>query len=118
MIDESKDEVAGFVGLFGHEYEDGLIQRQFQVVRRVTSDGYGVQLFSWLMGEPTAIEVWSAERLSACKFYADAEAWLWAWEKVAKAQDRERERRAAVAGLTECARTRARGGPPRLSEIA
>lgn len=91
-------DASGFVGLFGHTYTDELapeVRYQFRVLRQVSPDRYAVQLFSWLDGSPTEIQVWSADDLSApsIKFYLDHKDWVSAGDESSEAQASRRGQR-------------------------
>lgn len=67
----------GLVGCYGHEYEDGKINLQFKIVRKVNENLYMIQFYSFWFGEPTNIEARTLEFLIGpnCKLYANYNTW-------------------------------------------
>jgi hypothetical protein len=62
------NEIKNITGLFGLTLsEDGQLERQFLVVGDLREDppAYVVQLFEWLMGEPSCLQVWPLEAFYA-----------------------------------------------------
>jgi len=80
MTTRKKPEPDGLIGMFGHTFEDGEIQYQFQVVRR-SEDVYICQLFSWIDGDPTDCITISRSRLLDLVLYQTAEDMNRAFEK-------------------------------------
>jgi hypothetical protein len=84
----------GLSGLFGHTYipdpegetGDKTIQYQFQILRRLGPDRWIVQLFSFLDGDATEVDVFPEAYLLSqdVKLYANQETWHWAFEKHAR----------------------------------
>lgn len=91
----------GIVGWFGHTYDGDQVRYQFQILRQVAADLYAVQLFSWMSGEATDIEVWPLEDLRApkAKLYADHGAWTAAYDVYARATYSREARDSRVRGL-------------------
>lgn len=88
----AEQSTGGLVGMFGHTYvpsETGPnLKYQFFVIRRVSETRFAVQLFSWIDGSPTEVEVWTEDYLcgSDVKLYATKEDWLYAYEKYDRAR--------------------------------
>ena len=62
------------VGLFGHEMGETMWNRQFRIVDTAPG-GYLVQMYSVIDGTGTDIEVWSADRVSACRYFKNPTVW-------------------------------------------
>lgn len=66
------------VGYFGHRLgDDGFIRNQFEIVRRVSEDVYAIQLFSYVDGRPTNIEIVSLAQLQdrSMRLYPNEHEW-------------------------------------------
>jgi hypothetical protein len=73
---------------------NGRIQCQFLIVRPLGHDRYVVQLFEWVVGDPTTVIVLSEAELlgTTIKLYLDREAWVDAYIRETRRRwDRERE---------------------------
>jgi hypothetical protein len=85
----------GFAGFFGHTFQDAAcreFQYQFRFIRQVAPGRYAVQLFSWAFGDPTDIQIWTVEQLSAptVRLYASADIWRDAYTAASRyREDRE-----------------------------
>lgn len=68
-------------GLWFHSRKDGKIEWQGYVVRALESGNYVVQLFEWLMGEPTVQKVVPFDQMKEWDFYPTDRAMRYAWNK-------------------------------------
>jgi hypothetical protein len=82
---KSSAEVIGLTGLLGHTYipdpnnpNKTVIQYQFEIVRPVPPERWLVQLFSWMDGRPTSVEVYPESFLLSdkVKLYVNRDEWL------------------------------------------
>jgi hypothetical protein len=80
----------GLIGLFGHTYvpdqkepDTKVIQYQFEIIRRMSPDRWVVQLFSFMDGRPTEVQVYPENFLLGddVKLYTEHSEWLYAYER-------------------------------------
>jgi hypothetical protein len=69
------------IGKFFHSYKDGETQWQGQVLSRPSAGLYLVQLFEWLMGEPSDQKLISLAEMKEWTFYDTVEEWTGAYEQ-------------------------------------
>lgn len=69
------------VGMFGHTLTETGINYQFEITGKINEDKYTVQLFSWVMGDPTDTKIFSMDTLMECNLYDNREDWLEAADK-------------------------------------
>lgn len=100
---EGGDGTEGLIGLFGHGYitdpDDAdavMIQYQFKILRKMDSNRYVVQYFSFMDGSPTRVGVYSEAELlgDTIKLYATTASWNDAYEKDCEKLDMRRRSRA------------------------
>lgn len=70
-----------FVGKWFHSIENGEIKWQGQILSEVTEGKFLIQLYSWIMGEPTDQIVVSVEEIVKWHFYATDEDMRFAYDK-------------------------------------
>ena len=81
-----------FVGLWFHSLDSkGDIQWQGQVIKHLGGNRYKVQLYSWIMGEPTTTPAMTFEDLLGCVFYKDSETMIEAGDAFNSRQERQEE---------------------------
>lgn len=84
----------GYDGLWFHSFnEDGTIQWQGQILRLVEKDRWAVQLYSWMDGTPTHIEIVDRAQLSAFRLYANHRAMHEGWIETLPVERQDRARR-------------------------
>jgi hypothetical protein len=84
MTSHKPIEAAGLTGLFGLTFNEQGLHNQFHVLRPEGDGHYLVQLFSWIDGSATNMEVWPRARFAApsAKLYDDEEEWRSASEDI------------------------------------
>lgn len=80
-------EVKGIIGLWGHTYEDKILEWQFKIIRQIDEETYLCQLFSWMDGSPTESKpITKNDLYNTCKLYTSTELMQEAYEKYEKGQ--------------------------------
>lgn len=71
------------VGLYAHsKCEDGRIRWQCHILAKVSAGVYKVQLFGWLLGEPTKQVIVRVDDMQDWDFYESADQWRAVGDKV------------------------------------
>jgi len=87
--ERAEKEGGGFCGLFGHSFhDDGDLNEQFYVSRRVSDRFYACQLFDWFMGYPSSVTIKSEDDLIKCVFYHSENAWNEGYQNISRRRDR------------------------------
>lgn len=90
---KAEPEQTGLLGFWGHTFENGEINWQFKIIRRMSDDFHLCQLFSWLSGDPTECKpIATKTLLEDCKLYASFELMDDAARKAGERRRYERER--------------------------
>jgi hypothetical protein len=73
----------GLVGFYGHTFENGSIQYQFEILRKLDGARHVIQLFNFWDGTASQIKIYSDDFLAGekCRLYPDAESWHAAYER-------------------------------------
>lgn len=80
----------GLVGLFGHTRDsDGKIDHQFEITGMVGAEICTIQLFSWMDGRPTKVEMVKISDFATPEYtlYPSQDEWHWAWAVEAAKED-------------------------------
>ncbi len=78
------------VGYFGHRLDaDGHIRNQFEIVRKVSEEMYAIQLFSYIDGRPTNVEVVSLAELRSQNMRLYSSEYEWALADCKNSYDRD-----------------------------
>lgn len=92
----SKSRPVGLVGVYGHRRDgEGAINNQFQIIGMVGDANCTIQLFSWVDGRETSVEIVPIADFStpAYSLYTSRIEWLWQWAvESAKARGKGLER--------------------------
>jgi len=81
-VEAARAENGSLVGLWFHSrHATGTIQWQGRVDRAGENGSHVVQLFEWVMGEPSVQKVVSFEQMSRWDFYPTAQDMRWAYHK-------------------------------------
>lgn len=89
------ERVEGYVGLWFHSFhDDGNIKWQGRILRRVEKDRWAVQLYSWVDGGPSHVEIVDRPQMESFRFYNDHRAMHEGWIATLPARDQEWARRA------------------------
>ena len=83
MATPKKPQHNGLIGFFLHTFEDGKVNWQSEIIA-VDGDMVLVQLFSWIMGEPTLVKAIPRASIYSefCQLYASAELMNQEYEKI------------------------------------
>lgn len=84
-IPKKAGEQQGLIGLFLHIYKNGRINWQGQIIR-LDGDKVLVQMFEWLMGEPSNVQAYDRDYIYSdnCKLYVDIDVWKAAYTQQCK----------------------------------
>ena len=66
------------IGRYFHTVKNGNIDYQGKILAEHAPGEYDVQLFGWLMGEPTSRKIVEIESMDEWRFYETREEWLMA----------------------------------------
>lgn len=81
-VEAAQAESGKLVGLWFHSRnDDGVIEWQGRVERDLENGSCVVQLFEWIMGEPSVQKVVPFEQMSSWDFYPTARDMRWASHK-------------------------------------
>lgn len=86
-------EPSGLIGFWGHTFDNGEINWQFKIIRRLSDDTHMCQLFSWMSGDPTECKpIPTKKLLEECNLYTSQELMSEAYSRDCDRRRYERER--------------------------
>jgi hypothetical protein len=68
-------------GVWFHSFENGKIQWQGKIIKDIKNGSFLVQLYEWMIGDPSVQKIVAFEQMKDWNFYPSAEEMRLAWYK-------------------------------------